>query len=349
MVYLELETCSVQVMFFDKGREVLQPMWPYVLLVVLILIFIIGLFIGNYFFSITLDRDNTWYSSTGSSTVNAAAKPNPIVTKANKTMDAQYAEAEKFWDKYTVETPTITSFDGLELYGRVIKSNPKSNKWAICMHGYRSSAFADCAYPVVMLQKYGINTLAPDQRSHGQSEGQYIGMGWHERNDVQDWIQYLIKKQGAKEILLYGGSMGAATVMNTAGENLPKQVKAIIADCGYTSAANEFAYVLNTSMNLPKEPIMFFANLVTLIRARYSLYKDSPMKQLRNNDLPALFYHGTSDGFIPFPMSAQNAFSTQGPKELHFVEHATHFTSYTYDPDRYFDIMKEFLDNYFLK
>jgi len=322
-------------------------MWLYILLIVFILFIIIGLFIGNYFFGITLDRSNTWYATSGGSTVNAAAKPDPLVTKANKTMDEQYAIAEKFWDAHTIDTPTITSFDGLKLYGRVIQSNKKSHKWAICMHGYRSSAFADCAYPVVKLQEMGFNTLAPDQRAHGKSEGKYIGMGWRERFDVLDWIQYLIKEQGAKEILLYGGSMGAATVMNTVGESLPKQVKAVIADCGYTSAANQFAYVLNSAMHLPKEPIMFFASLVTRIRAGYSLYKDAPIKQLKKNELPALFFHGTADGFIPFPMSAQNAFATKGPKELHFFEHATHFTSYAYDPERYFDIVETFLKKYF--
>jgi len=322
-------------------------MWLYIALIIFIIFIIIGLFIGNYFFNITLDRTNTWYATSGGSTVNAAAKPDPIVLKANKTMDKQYAIAEKFWNKHTIDTPTITSFDGLKLYGRVIKSNKNSKKWAICMHGYRSSAFSDCAYPVVKFQQMGINTLAPDQRAHGNSEGKYIGMGWHERRDVKQWIDYLIKEQGAKEILLYGGSMGAATIMNTTGLTLPKQVKAVIADCGYTSAAKQFAYVLNTAMHLPTEPIMFFANIITRIRAGYSLYKDSPLKQLRKNERPALFFHGTADGFIPFPMSAQNAFSTKGPKELYFIEHATHFTSYAYDPDRYFDIIEAFVKKYF--
>ena len=39
--------------------------------------------------------------------------------------------------------------------------------------------------------------------------------------------------------------MGAATVLNTSGEELPENVKALVADCGYTSAWDEFAYQLN--------------------------------------------------------------------------------------------------------
>jgi len=246
-------------------------MWLNILLVVFILVIVVGLFIGNYFFNITLNRSNTWFKTSGDAAIHANDKQDPIAEKAKKTENKQYEIAEKFWDKYTTQTPTITSFDGLKLYSRVIKGNPKSKKWAICMHGYRSSAFADCAYPVVKFHEMGFNSLAPDQRAHGKSEGKYIGMGWNERRDVKQWIEYVIKEEGATEILLFGGSMGAATVLNTSGETLPKQVKAVIADCGFTSAADEFGFVLNHTMHLPKEPIIFFADLITRIRARYSL------------------------------------------------------------------------------
>lgn len=46
-------------------------------------------------------------------------------------------------------------------------------------------------------------------------------------------------------IILYGVSMGGATVMNVAGEKIPKQVKAIIEDCGYTSVWDVFKTHIN--------------------------------------------------------------------------------------------------------
>ena len=50
------------------------------------------------------------------------------------------------------------------------------------------------------------------------SEGDYIGMGWDERLDIIDLINYIIDVDKDSEIVLFGVSMGAATVMNVSGE-----------------------------------------------------------------------------------------------------------------------------------
>ena len=45
-------------------------------------------------------------------------------------------------------------------------------------------------------------------------------------------------------IVLHGISMGGATVLMVSGEELSDNVKAIVADCSYTSAYDEFKYYL---------------------------------------------------------------------------------------------------------
>lgn len=48
----------------------------------------------------------------------------------------------------------------------------------------------------------------------------YIGFGWPERKDYVQWINKVLENNGkSQEIVLYGVSMGAATVMMTSGEN----------------------------------------------------------------------------------------------------------------------------------
>jgi fermentation-respiration switch protein FrsA (DUF1100 family) len=75
--------------------------------------------------------------------------------------------------------------------------------------------------------------LIPDARGHGYSEGDYIGFAWHERLDYLKWIDYLININKNVRIALFGLSMGGATVMMVSGEELSKQMKSIVEDCGY--------------------------------------------------------------------------------------------------------------------
>ena len=55
----------------------------------------------------------------------------------------------------------------------------------------------------------GFNVLAPDDRGHGQSQGNYIGYGCPDRLDYLKWINQIIKKQGQQsQLALYGVSYG---------------------------------------------------------------------------------------------------------------------------------------------
>lgn len=92
--------------------------------------------------------------------------------------------------------------------------------------------------------KEGYNVLSISQRAHNKSEGETISMGYYESDDLLDWIQYIVKRDPDCSIVLYGVSMGAATVMMTLGKDIPRNIKAAIEDCGYTSAWDEFAYQL---------------------------------------------------------------------------------------------------------
>ncbi|MEG0766219.1 MAG: alpha/beta hydrolase, partial [Clostridia bacterium] len=67
------------------------------------------------------------------------------------------------------------------------------------------------------------------------------------------------------EIVLFGVSMGGATVMMASGETLPPNVKAIIEDCGYSSIYDEFVHQLHDAYRLPAFPILNMASLFTRV------------------------------------------------------------------------------------
>ncbi|RYG71153.1 hypothetical protein EU245_14955 [Lentibacillus lipolyticus] len=61
--------------------------------------------------------------------------------------------------------------------------------------------------------------------------------------------------QGAEDIILHGKSMGAVTVLMASGEELPDEVKGIVADSGYSTVKAELAHQLKHLYQLPSFPL----------------------------------------------------------------------------------------------
>lgn len=140
--------------------------------------------------------------------------------------------------------------------------------------------------------------------------------------------------------------MGAATVMMTAGEPLPKNVVSIVEDCGYASVNEELTYQLKELFGLPAFPLIPVTSLVTKVRANYFFGEADVVKQLHKNQLPILFIHGDADTFVPFHMLDEVYEATNGPKEKWVVPGAEHAKSYAVDPEQYRQKVKAFLEKY---
>jgi len=113
----------------------------------------------------------------------------------------------------------------------------------------------------------GYNVFAPDLIAHGKSEGKSISMGGYDSTDLVGWVKKISEDSGNADIALFGISMGAATVMNSLGKNLPSNVKVFIEDSGYVNLKTEFTYQLKKLFNLPSFPVGPAANSGTKIRA----------------------------------------------------------------------------------
>ena len=275
-----------------------------------------------------------------------------LALNANYSKDIIYAEyndenlndAQKWLEeKSNYSDKYIESYDKLQLHSYVVSQN--SNKWAIVVHGYggsgklmsdKSKYFYDMGY----------NVLIPDLRGHGKSEGDYIGMGWKDRLDIISWINFIIKENPNAEIVLHGTSMGAATVLMTSGENLPSNVKAIVADCAYTSAWDEFSYQLETYLKVPSYYILNVTNMVTKLKAGYSLKEASALESVKKATVPILYIHGDKDKFVPYSMMDKLYDATISPKEKLTIEGGEHANSDLVSPFLYWLTVEDFLNQY---
>lgn len=131
----------------------------------------------------------------------------------------------------------------------------------IMMHGYKSGAERDFCGGAQIAVQGGYHVLLVDQRAHGKSEGRCLTFGIQERYDCRAWVNYAVGRFGADtKILLYGVSMGAATVLMAGGLNLPRNVVGIVADCGYSSPAAIIRKVIR-DQHLPIFPVYYLVRL----------------------------------------------------------------------------------------
>lgn len=277
---------------------------------------------------------------------NYALNPNSSKKGIFNSKNKNKPRKEDLWiNEYNEKNSVyINSFDNLILHAYEIKEN-KSNKWAITVHGYTTNAeyMSSIAYRYHTL---GYNVIIPDLRGHGQSEGNYIGMGWHDRLDIIKWIDYILKQDDSAQILLHGISMGAATVMMVSGEELPKNVKVIVEDCGYTCAKDQLSYKLKDMFKMPAFPLLNICNIITKIKSKYFITEASAINQIKKTKTPILFIHGDKDKFVPFYMLDELYDACSAPKDKLIINNAGHAKCEKVNSDLYWEKVIAFISEY---
>ena len=126
---------------------------------------------------------------------------------------------------------------------------------------------------------------------------------------------------------------GKAGTFMAAGEKLPKNVRGMVADCGFTSPWDEYVHLLKTRLHLPACPLIQSVNLMSRLVAGLDFRGCPGEDALRASKLPLLLIHGAEDNFVP-PEFSRRAFSASAAedKELLIVPGANHGVSYYANP-----------------
>lgn len=299
------------------------------LLGLLVVVMALYLLIGVVCFKITLSRKSS------------------VKRAINKTMQKtleNYKIDFCWWDKFTFETLSLISKDGLKLVGHFLGNS--TDKLAIIVHGYGADYREMQLYTKYFVEK-NYNILAVENRAHGNSEGKMIGMGWLDRLDLIQWINLMLEKNPNYQIVLMGLSMGASTVCMASGEKLPKNVKAIISDCAYANAFEEFRYVFNHRTHLPAFPLLNIFNMYTKSVYKFDMKKADASVQVKKSKTPILFIHGDKDSFVPTEnVHKLYAAAPEGLKQIYIAKDAEHAMSYPSNEIEYERQLNLFLKNY---
>ncbi|MCR4595677.1 MAG: alpha/beta hydrolase [Lachnospiraceae bacterium] len=241
----------------------------------------------------------------------------------------------------TMTPVEIVNKSGLKLYGRYRMRPEATHRWIISVHGYRDDHRFMLPY-VMRFYEGGFNVFTQDNRAHGMSDGDYISMGWLDKDDVYEWIDCIRRMDPDAEVIVHGVSMGGATTMMLSGLNHPAVI-GYVEDCGYTSTWDMFKVVMNRDYHLPTFPIMDLTNLMSRLKLGFDFKKSSSLAQIRKCVKPILFMHGEKDDYIPVEMCHTLYENYGGEKDLYITPDAGHAESMDYDPDTYFSTIFEFI------
>lgn len=173
--------------------------------------------------------------------------------------------------------------------------NPKG--CVIMAHGFAQNRYILVPQEQIF-RKMGFSTVLFDQRGFGESEAGVCTFGVEEAKDVVALLNYVRKNfHESLPILLFGVSMGAATVMNAL--KYSEDVYALIEDSGFQSfqTAAEF---LHQSLGLGSWSEHQEKEVERELKKLGITFDDNnPYNVIQDKNLPICILHGTADGVIP--------------------------------------------------
>lgn len=233
----------------------------------------------------------------------------------------------------------IFSRDGLTLRGYYLPAVGESRKLVVFSHGYTADGQREFAAFFRWYHEQGFHILAPDHRSHGRSDGKYIGFSALECLDIADWADEFAQRLGNNaQVVLHGMSMGAATVMNLNANKPAPYIKCVVADCGFSNGFDMMWLAAQQKLGMPKiaKPVMWACALWYKLYTGKSLMRDAnPLGKAAQFTCPTLFVCGTDDPYVPCYMTEQCHEAAACAKELFLVPGAHHVMAYYLDKAGY--------------
>lgn len=234
----------------------------------------------------------------------------------------------------------IKNHKGLILQGYLMEVE-NADKTVIIAHPFNKSALQMENYIEYFKRVLNnVNILLFDANGHGNSDGYIRGFGYHDITDLMYWNTYILQRYGNDHsIIMYGKEMGANTILNAAGLNKLKNVKAIVSEGAYDNVYSYLGYMFAKN----EYTMNFVAPVIQKAikdELSWNIRNMDTVKLIETNKIPVLFVHSNKDHLVPFSNVLELFNHDHSIKEL-FPIKEKHL--YQIEDDEYSNIIKEFL------
>ncbi|XP_042026549.1 uncharacterized protein LOC121773708 isoform X1 [Salvia splendens] len=169
----------------------------------------------------------------------------------------------------------------------------------IYCHG-NSGCRADANEAAVVLLPSNITVFTLDFSGSGLSDGDYVSLGWHEKNDLKVVISYLRSNEKVSRIGLWGRSMGAVTSLLYGAED--PSIAGMVLDSAFSNLFNLMLELADVyKIRLPKFTVKMglqYMRRVIQKKAKFDITRLDCIQVAPKTFIPALFGHAKDDKFI---------------------------------------------------
>ena len=222
-----------------------------------------------------------------------------VVSKTSQRYMQPYRWKEMIRESYhylvhDLHAKTITFFtdDGLSLAGLLI-TRPEAKRNILMCHGYGMTK--EYMRPYIDMFPHD-NIFIFDFRAQGESAGDTISIGFHEKKDVHAAINFLQKNEETqgKAIVGLGVSMGAAALLSAVSER-PAELKAVVLDSTFARLADQLCQSFARRTGLPVIPFFKIAMLLFEYVANCRVADVTPGEFIQKLQCPVLIIHSQDD------------------------------------------------------
>jgi len=192
------------------------------------------------------------------------------------------------------------------------------------LHGNSSSRLEGMRMTEELLKR-DINLFLIDFPGCGLSGGEYISLGYHEKDDVGVIIDFIETLPGVGNIGIWGRSMGAATTMIYAHKD--PRVKAICVDspfADFKKLAKELTLKYANIPNFILETVLSFIRNTIKKKNGMDINLLKPIEAAKKTFQPALFIHAKNDELIGYQHSNDLFEVYKGPKFIKLLDEGGH-------------------------